>query len=220
MAMRYADEATVLAELSLNDENPDDATAITRVRSLELGLCETFDEKIGRSFGTAPVAETRTVAVGQAWGTPSFGGMPLADYSNTFRSPRLVLSTPLRTLVSIETGGSWDGTAWVDGETLATSAYLLTNKARDGYHGIDRLNGTWSGLVRITGIWGDQPTADVPVDVREAMHFIVTETYRQQQASPADELGPDNMVVRPRNPWRYEQVVQAINRHRIVQVLV
>ncbi len=218
--MRYADESTVLAELSLSTENDSDTAAVARVRSLELGLCLAFDEKTGRSFGAAPVAETRTIAVGSFTSSAPFGALPLIDWSQPWRTPRIVLSTPARSVASIVEGGEWDGAAWQDGETLAVSDYMLTNRAKDGYYAINRLSGSWSGHVRVTGIWGDQPIPDVPVDVREAMNFITTETYRMQQASPADEIGPDNMMVRPRNPWRYEQVVEAINRHRIVRVLL
>jgi len=217
--MRYADRAAVLAELSLQSDNPDDALAIQRVEGIEEGLCDTFDAKVGRSFNEVALPETRTVTVGAPY-RPVTNSYPLMDAAGWPRSPRLVLAVPLRSLVGIEEGGRWDGGAWVDGRTLTTDEYLLTYKAKDGYYGIDRLGGSWPEMVRVTGMWADQPVSDLPADVREAMTFLTAETYRQQQASPADELGPDNMVVRPRNPWRYEQVVMAIKRHKIVKVLL
>lgn len=222
MAMRYANEADVLAQLKLDPESGDDDAAIDRVTALEEGLCLTMDQKLGRSFGTAPVAETRSVVVGPmtgyGWSGPLWP-MDLSSFTSS-GSPRLILDVPLRSVTGIETGGTWNGTGWDDGETLTADQYRITNQTNQGFYAIDLVSGTWGGVVRITGIWGDQDTEDVPADIREAMTFVVAETYRMQQASPADQIGPDGMIVNPRNPWKYEFVVQAIDRHQLVKVLV
>lgn len=221
MAMRYADEATVLAQLHLSTEVPEDEAAITRVRNLEAQLCLTFDEKTGTSFGETPAPETRAFGIGSFTASPpSFGALMPIDYSLPERTPRLITPVAVRSVNAIEEGGEWDGSGWDDATVLTSTEYLLVHQTPQGFYGIDRLGGSWGGHVRVTGVWSDQPTLDVPIDITGAMNFIVSETYRMQHASPADEIGPDGMMVRPRNPWKYEQVVEAINRHRIVRVLI
>lgn len=212
MVMRYADEVAVLAQLKLSVTDPDDAAAITRARNLEEGLCLTLDEKLGASFGVAPVAETRTIEASSARG--------LYEWTSSSDASRLILTTPVRSITGIVTGGSWNGTAWINGAALTTDQYRLTHLDRYGlYYAIESVFGSWSGVVRVTGVWGDQPTAVVPADVREAMTFIVAETYRMQHASPADEIGPDGMAVKPRNPWSYEQPKAVVSRYQTVRVL-
>lgn len=214
--MRYANEADVLHHLNLDSGNPEHADRIERVTRLENGLCDAFDEKVGRSFGTAPVAETRTVSVGSLVWSPTVTTMLGLD-----RSPRLVAHTGIRSLVSVEVDGSWDGAAWIDGETLTADDYRLVLTGRDGLSwAIDRIGGSWSGVVRVTAVWDDQVTDGVPDDVREALTFITVDEYRVRTSSPAGEIGPDGMTVPTRNPWKYESVKAAIERHRLVQVIV
>jgi hypothetical protein len=210
--MRYADEAAVFAQLKLDPVAEGDAAAIARVVALEEGLALTLDEKLGTSFGVAPVAETRTVAA-----PPSRG---LYEWTSSSDASRLILTTPVRSITGIETGGSWNGTAWINGATMTVDQYRLTHRDRYGlYYAIESVFGSWNGVVRITGVWADQPTAAVPADVREAMTFVTAETYRMQHASPADEIGPDGLAVRPRNPWAYEQVKGVVSRYQTVRVL-
>jgi hypothetical protein len=221
MPMRYANEADVLEQLQdMSGIDPEHAGLVR----LENALCDVFDHKVGTSFGTTPVAETRTVAVGlmesYVYPFPGLGGVPLVDYRNGFNSPRLVLSVPLRSLTSIVTGGEWDGSAWVDGETLATSDYILTNRTEQGYYGIDRINGTWAGSIRITGIWGDQVTATVPDDVSQVLTELTVKEWHRRHASPAGEIGPSGLTITPGNPWNLEYVKAVIDKYRVVEVLV
>lgn len=196
--MRYANLGDVLAQLKLDPDKHGDR--IDRVIRLEAALCQTFDERTGTAFGAPPVAETRTLT-GRA-------------------SPRLILTTALRSVTGIATGGRWDGSQWDGATTLDADRYRLANRTAQGYHAIDLMGGSWYGAVHVTGVWADQLHANVPDDVVEALTFITVETYRQQTASPADQIGPDGMMVQPRNPWAYEQVKAAINRHTVVQVTV
>lgn len=210
MPMRYANEDDVLAQLRMTAADPQYA----RLVRLENGLCDTFDHKVGTSFGVAPVAETRTILIG------IYSPAPYLFGSDRYSSPRLILPTPIRSVTAIETGGDWNGTVWVGGQALTTDAYRLTNETDQGFYAIDLHAGTWAGVVRVTGVWGDQATLTVPDDVREALTFVTVDEYRTRQMSPADLSGPDGITVGTRNPWRFEIVKAAIDRHSVVQVLV
>lgn len=199
MPMRYADESDVLAHLKIAGTNTD---AIARVTGLENGLADAFDAKIGRTFGTAPVAETRTV---QAPGVSSV----------------LVVPSGIRSITGIVTGGTWNGTAWINGTTLTTDQYGLWLTGTDGVaYGVVSYIGDWYGAVRITGIWADQVTAGVPNDIREAVTFLTVRQYRRLTASPSDMVGPEGMTVPTPHAWDDPMVQAAIERHRLVQVVV
>ena len=216
MPMRYANEPDVLSQLRLDTGDPDAAANIERVTRLENGLCDAFDEKIDRTFGTAPVAETRVLTVGASRWSPTVTAMLGLD-----QSPRLVTHTGIRSLDSIDVDGEWDGAAWIDGETLTAADYRLVLTDRNGVSwAIDRIGGSWRGVVRVTAIWDDQVTEAVPDDVREALTFITVDQYRTEKASPAGDIGPDGLTVRPRNPWSFELVKEAVNRHRLVEIAV
>ncbi|MDQ3222151.1 MAG: hypothetical protein M3Q75_01555, partial [Gemmatimonadota bacterium] len=149
MPMRYANEDDVLAQLRMTAADPQ----YTRLVRLENGLCDTFDHKVGTSFGVAPVAETRTVEAHWSW-YPTWE-RDIAVYPS---SSYLVLDTPIRSVTAIETSGDWNGVTWSGGTTLLADEYRLTNETDQGFYGIDGWPFTWAGVVRITGVWGDQAT--------------------------------------------------------------
>lgn len=216
MPFRYANEDDVTAGIEADAaESGIDMEAVYR---LENGLCDVFDHKIGRSFGTAAVAEMRTVWVGNTI-APYFWPIDYA-YWGLRPSDRIILNVPLRSLTGIETGGTWNGTDWDDGTALDADDYRLTEHTNQGFYAIDLVNGTWSGVVRITGIWGDQSDATVPDDVREALTDLTINQWLTRQSSPAGLIGPEGFQVPTRNPWNLELVKAAIDRHRVVQVLV
>lgn len=194
----YADLPTVKAMLNITGMDADD-----RLDALNTALSGLLDEAMGRGFGTAATAETREVTLASA-------------------SPRLISSTGIRTVTAIETGGEWDGTTWQDGDLAATTDYRLTLLDHSGlYWGIDHLAGSWSGTVRVTGTWGDQPEALVPDDVVEAANVLVATAYKRDEAGAnGDQIGPDMMPVTPRNGWKDERVMRAIDRHRVVRLVV
>lgn len=212
--MRYANEDDVLALLDLTTES-DEYDALVR---LENGLADVFDHKVGTTFGTEPVAEMRTIGIQPIVATWTPHGVTWhRDWTD---SHRLILDIPLRSVTSIVTDGTWNGTTWDDGTTLTADEYRLTNATNQGYYAIDLTAGTWSGVVRITGIWADQVALDVPDDVRQAMTFLTVNEWHTDHASPAGFIGPDGLTITPRNPWAFEKVKAAIDRHSVVQVLV
>ena len=203
MPMDYADQDDVLAHLKLDPDNPDHADQIARVVRLENGIARAIEEKTGRVFGLTPVAVARVV-LGSVW------------------SPRLVLHTGVRSVTSVEIDGEWDGTAWQDGTVLEATDYVLAAVDRDGVAwALDRIDGGgWPASVRVTAVWGDQEVEDIPEDIREAATFLTVDEYRTREGSSTGVIGPDGMVVHTRNPWRFELVKTAIERHTVVEVLV
>jgi hypothetical protein len=199
MPMRYASQPDVLAHLKISATSTD---AITRVTSLENGLADAFDAKVGRSFGVAPVAEARTLAA------PGV-------------SPVLVIPGGIRSITGITTGGTWDGAVWLNPEILDADDYALWATDRDGIsYGIESFIGAWVGPVHVTGIWADQSTNGVPADIREAMTFLTVRQYRRLTASPTDLVGPDGLTVPTPHAWDDPLVKAAIERHRLVEVVL
>jgi hypothetical protein len=199
MALRYASLEDVLHHLEIADT---DTAAIERVERIEHALADAFDHRIGRTYGAAAVAETREVVL---TGTPA----------------RLVTSTGIHTLTGIDAGGTWDGTAWVDGEAVPATDYRLTMLDHSGlYWGIDHLTGSWSGTVRVTATWGDQSELAVPEDVSAALTFLTVRQYRRVTASPQELVGPDGYTVPTPHAWDDPTVKAAIDRHRAVRLVV
>jgi hypothetical protein len=194
----YADIPTVKAMLNITDTAADD-----RLDALNVSLSALLDDAIGRGFGAAAVAETREVTL-------------------TTASPRLITTAGIHTISAIETGGTWDGAAWVDGEAVAAADYRLTLLDHDGlYWGIDALAGNWSGTVRVTATWGDQSEALVPPAVVEAANVLVATAYKRDEAGAnGDVIGPDGFPVVPRDGWSDARVKRAIERHRAVRLVV
>lgn len=198
MPMRYADLTTVTRHLAIRVTDTD---AIARVEALENGLAAALDGKMGRSFGTAPTPETRTVT--------ALGG------------DVLVLPVGVTGVSAVAYGGTWDGAAWTDEDTLTTADYRLVYVDHDGFaHGIAGLTYLWDGAVRITGTWADQPQAAVPDDLREAMNVLTVREYRRLHMSPSEQIGPDGQVVPAPGGWSDPLVKAAIDRYSVVRVIV
>lgn len=193
----YADLPTVKAMLNLSGAFQD-----ARLDALNETVSALLDDAMGRMFGVAAVPETREVEAHDA--------------------ARIVTTTGIREVEAIAVGGDWDGTAWQDGEIVATTDYRLTLLDHSGlYWGIDALTGAWSGTVRITATWGDQPEASVPPEVAEAASVLVATAYKRDEAGASGDLiGPDGMPVIPRNGWNDERVKRAIAKHAVVRLVV
>lgn len=200
--MRYANPSDVLGQLRLDPAIPGDAPAIERVERLENGVADALDSKVGLRFGDVPVPETRTAFI-------------------AYGSQHVVFSTPARAIVSVATA---TGIAGVPVAVNAWTTRLIDSDGLIWSLGFDGYGFSWVGYdgesVQVSAIWADQPFADVPADIREAATFITVDEYRARNASPAGEIGPNGLVVQVRNPWRYDMVVSAIEKHRVVRMLV
>lgn len=200
MPMRYADQTDVLTHLKIDAGN---ATLVDRVTRLENALAASLDGKMGRSFGTAPTPVTR-----------------LVDGRD---STVLVFTHGIVSVTAVRAdNGSWDGTAWTGFTDLASDEYRLTYNDPDGIsYGLERTSGVaWVGPVEVTGVWPDQGTADVPLDLAEAMTKLTVDEYRRLTSSPSDQVGPDGMAVPLPNGWNNPLVQSAIEHHRVTRLLV
>ena len=200
MPMRYADQTDVLAHLKITDTN---VTAVDRVTRLENALAEAFDRRIGRTFGTTPIPEARTL--------------------DGHDSSVLVIATGIVSVSGVRADhGVWDGAAWTGFTDLTADEYRLTYRDVDGIsYGLERTSGVaWIGPVEVTGVWPDQGGASVPLDVAEAMTLLTVKEYRRLTSSPSEQVGPDGQIIVTPSGWNDPTVKAAIEAHRVVQVIV
>jgi hypothetical protein len=169
--MGYADLDAAKHELGLSDNEPGDAFDIARLAVFDAAFTLRFDALTGRTWGTH-AAEERTI---RAPGVSSL----------------LILDVPVSGLSSVETGGTWNGTAWDDGTTVDASYLRLTYGGR----AIERTDGGyWTGDVRVTGTWDDEVNGAAPADVVAAVTEAVVAEHRRrtfnarQTAQSFDEI--------------------------------
>jgi hypothetical protein len=153
----YADLAAARTELGLSSNEPGDADAIALLESIDEALTLRFNNITGKAWGVY-AAETRTKT------EPGVSSL-------------LVLDDPLTTLTSVEEGGEWNGTAWTNGTTVATTYLRLIY----GGHAIERRDGAyWYGPTRITGTWGDEVNGSPPADVVAGLTEGSVAEYRRR----------------------------------------
>lgn len=209
--MGYADLDTVarlIAPEGGAEAFGDDDAAMARLEQINDAMSTVFDQKVlggnvapvgGALFGGTAAASARVIPGGTVAGEAI-----------------LTLSMPVRSVSSVVITGDW-------AETVAASEYVLVYPTLNGsYLGIRRIaGGGWPpnngrSTITVTGLWGDSPMGgDVPDIVVEALNFVVMEQYRLEIASPGEEIGPDGVSVKPRNPWNFELVKEAIARYRV-----
>lgn len=225
--MRYANEETVYRLLEINPltEDPD---ILTDLDNVEEGVALAIDERCNRTFGEAPVQEARDIAY-DVVNTATYGdAYTITDSGLLFwfdgwpYPNRLPYVTPagMRNVTAVKVGGTWDGAAWDDEETIAAADYRLIYRDLKGWsHGI-LLPTVGYGSVRVTAEWEDQSwDADVPADIREAATFLTADQWRILHQSPHGEIGPPGLAVFLRNTWEYEIVKSAIRRNRFDQIV-
>jgi hypothetical protein len=197
--MGYADLRAAAFDLGLQIDDASYALDVARLAQLDEDVALMIDQRTGRSFGGAAVAQVRTVPL-----------PPRPGFS--------ILSLPyaVRSVTGVELVG--DGA-----ETLDTDdwALVIPTEQSGDYHGIQRLNGYWPASCygrtscEITAVWSDSPDGtQVPDLVVRAATFILCEEYRLRRASPSGEIGlSDGLVVSARNPWKYEIVKSMLSKY-------
>lgn len=139
----------------------------------------------------------------------------------------LFLDKGIRSVSSIvENPTTWTGSAWTGGTAFATTDYRLSGKEVqriDGdtdstvYHKLLRVDGVWSGLYVITGVWEDR-VANVPDDIHYLANYVAAEVFKVQKASPAGFVGPDGAVVPVRDVFRSSEFRRIIDRWAVGRV--
>jgi hypothetical protein len=202
--MGYADLAAVQAQLHLDDEDADHASDIALLAACDTAVSLAFEQKAGYDVTRSPI-----------WGD----GVTADEVTLTVEPrPRdgvlLFLPKPLRSISEIRIGGALE-------ETLAATDWRVWNRTVTGdIHQVRRIDGavwpfadgdTW---IEVDGVASDGPVGEtVPELVTQAINFLVVDEYLMRKSSPAGELGPEGLTFRPRNPWRFELVLQALAAH-------
>lgn len=165
-------------------------------------------------------------ACGRTWGEPA-SDTSVLHWVGPFDT--IVLNRPARSITSITTGGTVSGSTMTGGtETLAadlvnrfTSAdgliYAISNSVSDPWPSHVSYYGYTSRTpVLVTGDFADSDDDDeVPADVSYAANFLITELFKQENASPAGFTGPDGSVVPVRNPWKAETVTRVLDKYSL-----
>lgn len=203
--MGYSDLDRAMIDIGLDVNDADDAEKIARLAQLDDEISRTLDLKLGRTFGGSSAGTEARAVPG-----------PLA-------TGELVLSLPepIRSVTSVVITGS-------PSETLDSDDYVLWHQTRRGdAHALRRVDGrSWplrdgESVITVTGQWSDlSPGGAVPDEIVAAATFLVVEEWRLRQSSPAGEIGPDGMTVRPRNPWGFEIVKTAIAHYSAAKTVV
>lgn len=200
----YVDLTSAKVQLNLSDAVDGDDADIAYLSEIDTEVSRTFELKTGRIFGGTATATAKTVD-----GSPSVSDV-------------LMLPVPVRSVTSVAIVGDL-------AETLTSADYVLWMPTRDtgDYMALRRIDGgRWprkSGInrVTITAVWSDTAAGgSVPQEVIDAVTFIAVETFRQRKSSPTGEIGADGFTFRPRNPWNFENVKEAINRYKVAKVPV
>lgn len=141
----------------------------------------------------------------------------------------LFLPKGLRSVTSIqENPTTWSGSAWSGGTTLATTDYRLSGRVEPRtadaasaafYRKLLRVNGSWSGLYVVTGVWQDRyPT--VPDDITYVANRVAAEVYKGENASPHGLVGPDLAMVPIRKAMEIDEIKRTLDKYTVGPALM
>ena len=209
--MGYADFQSALAQLSLDEGDDDDAADIALLHACDDAVSVLFEQKAGYDATQTPIWGADVTATATA---KTIDG----DRND---SAILLLPVPARSIASVQVIGE-------RAETLTTADWITWDVSNAGdVRAVRRIDGyAWpyrDGLTRmtVTAIWADGPVGgDPPAIVTEACTFLAVDEFRMRKMSPAGEIGPDGMTIRPRNPWGYELVKTALDAVRVPMPVV
>jgi hypothetical protein len=210
--MSYSDLSSAQAQLQLSESNDDDSADIALLAAIDAEVSRTLELKTGRRWGGTATPTARTIdGPAGCWGEDI-----------------LLLPAPVRSVSSVAIVGTLDESLIAYDGSTGVGDYVLWNQTKGGdYLAIRRVqNGWWpasDGInrVTVTGIWSDEADGeDAPQEIVDAATFVTVETFRQRKSSPTGEIGPDGFMFRPRNPWGYVVVTEAIKRYGAAQSIV
>jgi len=202
----YADLTAAKAQLSLSDTNDGDANRIALLQECDDTVSVLFEQKAGFDALQSPIwrgdGATIPVTTKTVWGEVGSGSV-------------VNLPIPATTITDVQVAGTYP-------ETLTVDDWNPWNTSSLGIvRSVLRIDGSsWplrdgQTYLTVTGRWADGPKAENPPEiVVAACTFLAVEEYRMRTMSPAGELGPDGLSIRPRNPWNYELVKGALEAVR------
>jgi hypothetical protein len=231
--VRYATPETVYRLLEV-DPDTEDTQLLDILDGIEEGIAQPIDLYTGRTFGSAPVAETRDIAYRTNPENPQFytdrvyipeSGMyfftnSLIALDGTQLTP-YVTPSGMKNVTGVIVDGTWDGTVWDDEEVIADEDWRLVFTSYSGWSYGIVLPTTGYQSVRVTAEWEDLSYgADVPPLVRESATELVVDEYRIRTQSPTGELGPPGLVTYIRNIWEHTPVKMALDGLKIQRVVI
>jgi hypothetical protein len=191
-----------------------DEDSIYRVTLIQKAVSLALEEECGMTWGATAADTTEIVWIEQGDRT-------------------IVLPHPARAITSIRYGGTITGTTMTGGttETSATLYYPVVNEdgyiyaiaSNTGYSWLGDMNSdvVTGGLIPVS-VTGDFITTDVdatvPDDITYIASYLIAETWKKENASPAGFLGPEG-IVPIRDPWADPLVKRTIARHTRPMVL-
>jgi hypothetical protein len=233
--VRYAVAETVYRLCDI-DPDTEDQDVLDDLESLEEGVAQTIDNLCNRTFGEAPLTATRDIAyyiqpiVGYPYyygtittwdGITWFADMSDYGYGTPYGISPYVTPWGMKDITAVFVDGTWNGTIWEDETEVESDSWRLVFVNQDGWaHGL-LLPGVGYGSVRVTASWEDgAESLTVPPDIREAANLVVADQWRTNHQSPAGEIGPPGLAVFIRDPWKFQLVKSAIDRHTFRQLVV
>lgn len=202
--MGYADLTALKAQLGLVDADADHATDIALLTACDTAVSLAFEQKAGYDIARSPI-----------WGD----GVTADEVTETIYNPAtdremLYLPKPCRSLSEIRVLGDY-------AETITSAQWKRWHVGPKGdSSAVKRIDGyTWPvgdgyTYIEVDAVWSDGPVGeDIPTLVTQAVNFLVVDEYLMRKSSPAGEIGPDGLTFRPRNPWNFELVKQALAAH-------
>lgn len=194
----YGDLATAKAFLRAQSTSVLDPDADIRLADIQIAVSAALEAKTGRTFGDGPSAD-ETVLIWAA------------------ASDVLLLPKPARSITSVTVGGTVEGGTFSGGQLLDASQWVHWFVDGDGLiHAMRRGAGWWGAVQVVADFVDNDDDAEVPADVTAAATFLIAETYKVREASPAGFVGPDGATVPIRNPWN-DPTVQAVIRTYAVE---
>lgn len=212
--MGYADLESAKAQLDLDDAEPNDAADIALLVACDAAVAVTFEAKAGYDVAQSPIWGSGVTATAT---TRTINGEPQG-------SDVLLLPIPARSISDVQIVGAepvtFVGTEWVRWH-IDPRGHCYAIRRTDGYYWprADNVSAPWlsSALtqVEVEAIWANGPVGGAPpAIVVQACTFIVCDEFRMRKTSPSGQIGVEGLTLRPRNPWGFELVKEAIEAVR------
>lgn len=199
--VQYGDTDTVKAMLRPDEMTSYGSDIDAGLTAIQAAVTLAIDDATGRTFGV-PAAETSELY----WTDGQVG--------------TLILTRPATAITSITYGGTVSGTTMTGGTTVLASELVYPIRDRSGrVYALRAATGGWyGGPVVVTATFDDgtydPDTADhVPDDITYVANYLIGETFKKEQASPAGYLGPEG-VVPIRDVWSDPLVKRVLSKYR------
>jgi hypothetical protein len=207
---QYADLDSAKAQLSLDDDLDNEAD-IALLSAIASEVSRILELKTGRVWGGTATPTARTFDAG-------------LDCSD----PTLFLPEPARSISAVAIVGTNPQTLTLYDPTTKLGDYLPWHTTRTGDILAIRIvqNAYWPARtgydrITVTAVWSNTAGGDAtPQEIVDAATFATVETFRQRKSSPTGEIGPDGFTIRPRNPWAFTVVTEAVAKYMAAKPVV